>query len=129
MSFFAGLWPIIGHYTLGVSFVGACIAIAIFSAALQAELSSIPLIGGWLADNIRHIREWAIVAAGIAAVILISYGVGVSNGEARVKAQWAAAEQAAIQRGNEARSSAERSVKRDASPSGLRNDPYNRDHP
>ncbi len=126
MSFFAGLWPIIEHYTLGVSFVGICIAIAIFSAALQAELSSIPLIGGWLANNIRHIREWAIVAAGIAAIIIISYGVGVSNGEARVKAQWGAAEQAAVELGTKARTSAERRVQRSSDDGSLRNDPDNR---
>lgn len=129
MSFFAGLWPIVGHYTLFLGVIGGCIALAIFSVALQAELASIPLIGPWLASNIRHIREWAIVGAVLAAIILISYGLGVSNGEARVKAQWAAAEQAAITLGKNARSSAVRSVERAPASAGLRDDEYNRDNP
>jgi hypothetical protein len=123
---FAGLWPLVWHYGLFSLLIGGFIAIAILSVALEIELAKIPLIGGWLARNVIHIREWAILAAVLTASHVIIYGIGVSNGEVRIKAQWAAAEKVAIERAKAARSSAVTTVKRH--PDGLRNDPNDRDN-
>jgi hypothetical protein len=120
----SGLFPIFWHYSEFTILIAVCIAVAIFSIALEAEMAKIPLIGPWLASNIGHIREWAIVIAILAFSHVMIYGIGVSNGEARVKAQWAAAEKAAVERAKDARASAVNSVKRN--PSGVHNDPYER---
>ena len=126
---FAGIWAIIAHYSLGFGVAGVCLAIWLFSAALATELRSIPFVGGWLADNVTHIREWAILGAILAASHTFVYGIGVRDGEVRVKAQWNAATQAAIERGQNARSAAERSIGgTPANDRGLRNDPDNRKH-
>lgn len=126
MSFFTGLWPLFWHYSLFTLIIAGCIAVALFSVALQAELSSIPLVGGFLSRNIGHIREWAILGAVLTASHLLIYGIGVSNGEKRIKAQWNAAENAAIKQAQDARASAVNSIEHD--PEFLRGDPYNRDH-
>ena len=119
------MWQIIGHYTLGFGLAGAFVAVAIFSIALQAELNNIPLIGGWLADNIKHIREWAIIGAVLTASHIIVYSIGVRD----ERAHWKAAEQAAIKVGQNARAAAVRSIDRAPAPAGLRGDEYNRDNP
>jgi hypothetical protein len=57
----------------------------------------------------------------------MSYGIGVSNGMARVQAQWDAEIAASIEQSEKARQDAESDVSRDT-PERMRNDRYNRDN-
>jgi len=120
-SWFIGLWPIFSHYTVGVTIIGACIVVFIFSSALVAE---VPLLKPFLAV----IREWAlIVAIGVAAGLFI-YAWGVRDGQNRIKAQWRNAEQVAAQQATDARAAATRVTRNPPTPGELRRDPYNRDN-
>lgn len=125
---FAGLWSIIWTYALSLGLVTLCVLAWLFSVALQAELASIPLIGPWLANNIKHIREWAVAAALVIVAATAIYAKGVANGEARIQAKWDAAAAYAAQEAKDARSGAERSVKPEPTPRSLHNDRYNRDN-
>lgn len=107
-TYFVGLWPIISHLGTGLLITGACIAVAL----LTAELGAIPIIGPFLAALAKPIRMWAIVAAVASAVAIIAYSMGVKNESDRCTAQFAAAQKAAIKRGETAHSGAVRDVSR-----------------
>lgn len=101
----AGLWALVWHYGIGV---GVCIC---------------ALAWAWFMPVFKKTALWVALGA---LIITISYGVGVSNGEARIQAQWDAAVKSSIQQSEKARSDAERDVSNDT-PEQLRNDIYNRD--
>lgn len=103
MSFFVGLWPIISHYTIGLVITGTFVAVAL----LTTELGAIPGIGPLLAKLAAPIRMWAIVAAVASVIGLIGYSMGVKNESDRCKAQFAAAQKAAVQTNARARTRAE----------------------
>lgn len=103
----AGLWAEVWRFGLGFGLMILC-----FAAAYVSPI--------W-----KRYFVWAGVVIGI---FMFAFTTGVIIGERRVRAQWFVAEQAAIERGNQARSDAERTVRR--KPAGrLRNDGdiYNRD--
>lgn len=102
----AGLWPLIWHYGIGVG-------IAILALAFA-----------WFSPVFKKTALWVAVAS---IIITISYGVGVSNGMARVQAKWDAALAASVSQSEKARSDAERDVSHDT-PSQLNRDIYNRDN-
>lgn len=104
MGFFVGLWPIISHLGLGLVITAACVAVAL----LTAEIQAIPLVGALLAPMARQIRMWAIVAAVGSVVGLVGYSMGIKNEGDRCKAQFAAAQKAAVAAGVRARSRAVR---------------------
>lgn len=101
----AGLWTLVWHYGIGV---GVCIC---------------ALAWAWFMPVFKKTALWVAVGS---IIITISYGVGVSNGMARVQAKWDAALAASISQSEKARSDAERDVVRDT-PDELRLDRYNRD--
>lgn len=107
-TYFVGLWPIISHFSTGLLITGALVAVAL----LTTELGAIPLVGPFLAALAKPIRIWAIVAAVASAVGLIGYSMGVKNESDRCKAQFAAAQKAAVKRGETAHSNAVRDVSR-----------------
>lgn len=101
-----GLWPLVAHYSFAVIGVGLCLAFSYFS----------PIN-----------KQWGLWAAAIIVAGTVCYAVGVSNGESHIQAKWDAAEKAAVRKGANARSDAERAVGR--LPVGrLRDDPYDRDN-
>lgn len=101
-----GLAPLVAHYSFAVIGVGLCLAFSYFS----------PIN-----------KSWGLWGAAIIVAGTICYAVGVSNGEGHIQAKWDAAEKAAVKKGTDARTSAERAVER--LPAGrLRNDPYDRDN-
>ena len=104
MNFFIGLWPIVSHFGGWMILIGVCVAVAL----LTTELAAIPLIGPFLATLAKPIRMWAIVAAASATVGLIGYSMGVKHESDRCKAQFAAAQKAAIDRSSAAHSNAVR---------------------
>lgn len=63
---FAGAWSLVWHWGAGVAIVILCLAAAYFS----------PLY-----------KIWFLGAAGIVALCLVSYGVGIADQEARCKAE------------------------------------------
>ena len=101
----AGLWPLIWHYGIGVG-------VAILALAFA-----------WFSPVFKKTAIWVAVGS---IIITISYGIGVSNGMARVQAKWDAALAASVSQSEKARSDAERDVS-DDTPYELRNDRYNRD--
>lgn len=101
----AGLWPLIWHYGIGVG-------VAILALAFA-----------WFSPVFKKTALWVAVGS---IIITVSYGIGVSNGSARVKAQWDAAIAASIEQSETARSDAERTI-RDAPAGELSGDIYNRD--
>lgn len=103
--YLAGIWPLLFKYGIGVFAIGAALVFA------------------WFSPVFKKTALW--IAAGI-AIGLVCYNIGVSDGANRIQKQWDAALAAAIQRGEDARKDAERSIT-DAVPDELRNDPYNRD--
>jgi hypothetical protein len=102
----AGLWTLVWHYGIGV---GVCIC---------------ALAWAWFMPVFKKTALWVALGS---LIVTTSYGIGVSNGSARVKAQWDAAIAASIEQSEKARSDAERDMSRDA-PSQLPNDRYNRDN-
>lgn len=102
----AGLWTLVWHYGIGV---GICIC---------------ALAWAWFVPVFKKTALWVALGS---LIITLSYGIGVSNGSARVKAQWDAAVAASIEQSKTARSDAERDVS-DDTPEQLRNDIYNRDN-
>ena len=78
----------------------------------------------FLAFFLSPIGRWLGGAAIVLAVVAGIYMKGHSDGSASVQRKWDAAVQAAIERGEKARSDAERGVAAD--PDGVR-DPDNRD--
>jgi hypothetical protein len=106
LSFFAGIWPIVGHYGFWGLAMAACAAAVWFRPTLFK-----PAL--WTA---------AVITAGT-----VCYGFGVNDGEKRVRAQWTAAEQNAEKRGDAAHSGAVRDVRR-AGAKRLRDDRFDRDN-
>jgi len=102
----AGLWALVWHYGVGV---GVCI---------------LALAWAWFMPVFKKTSLWVALGA---IIVTTSYGIGVSNGSARVKAQWDAAIAASIEQSEKARTDAERDVSGDI-PSQLPNDRYNRDN-
>lgn len=102
----AGLWPLIWHYGIGVG-------VAILALAFA-----------WFSPVFKKTALWVAVGS---IIITVSYGIGVSNGMARVQAKWDAAIAASIEQSEKARSDAERDVSGDI-PSQLNRDIYNRDN-
>lgn len=102
----SALAPVVGLLGLGFSITAAAIAVAVFIPAL------------------RRIALPVALAAGVATIV---YGKGVHDGSAIKQAAWDAAEQRAIQRGDDARKASERDIAR--KPVGrLRDDIYDRDN-
>ena len=85
----AGIWPLIGYFSAGGGLLAALIAAAIFSPVFKKEFA------------------WA---AAVVGCFLIAFTTGVVTGEQRVRAQWAAAEKAAMEQADKARSDAVRTV-------------------
>lgn len=102
----AGLWPLVWHYSAGLGVAGGALAFA------------------WFSPVFKKTALWVALGS---LIITVSYGIGVSNGSARVKAQWDAALAAQVKKAKAAREDADRSVS-DATPDQLRNDPDNRDN-
>lgn len=88
---FAGLWPIIGHYTFWVVSMAACGAIVWFRPALWKPVA-------WVA---------AIITAGT-----ICYAVGVNDGKKHATAQCNLEKQLAVEGAKRARAKAQRSLAR-----------------
>lgn len=104
----AGLWTLVWHYGIGV---GVCIC---------------ALAWAWFMPVFKKTALWVALGS---LIVTTSYGIGVSNGSARVKAQWDAALAAEIERGKKARADAESVVRPERPDSGvLRDDPRNRDN-
>ena len=102
----AGLWTLVWHYGIGV---GVCIC---------------ALAWAWFMPVFKKTALWVALGS---LIVTTSYGIGVSNGSARVKAQWDAASKASISKSKKARANADGSIS-DAAPDELRNDPDNRDN-
>lgn len=89
MEFFTGLWPIVEHFGIGGIGVAAGVAFWFFSP-----------IG----------KKIGLIVAVVAGVVTGAYGLGVSDGEHRVQAQWTATENDVNQQGAKARANAEQEV-------------------
>jgi hypothetical protein len=85
----AGIWPLLGWFGAGSGLVLGLAAAAFFSPMFKKELA------------------WA---AAVVGCFMIAFTMGVVNGEKRVRAQWAAAEKAAIELADKARRDAVRTV-------------------
>lgn len=101
----AGLWTLVWHYGIGVG---------VFICALA---------WAWFMPIFKKTALWVALGS---LIVTTTYGIGVSNGSARVQAQWDATAAASIKQSEKARSDAERDVS-DDTPDELRNDIYNRD--
>ncbi len=71
--------------------------------------------------------RWVAGALLIAALLGGIYTKGYSDGKQNVQSKWDAAVQAAIQRGTNARTEAERDIEPQPSPGSLSDDKFNRD--
>ena len=71
------------------------------------------------------VGRWLAGGLAILAVLGLIYAKGYNDGSARIQAKWDAAVQAAIDKGNTARTDATGDVERD--PDGGLRDNYNRD--
>lgn len=103
----AGLWAEVWRFGLGFG-----VMILLFAAAYVSPVG----------------KKWFLRGGVAVGIFMFAFTTGVVIGERRVRAQWFVAEQAAIERGNQARSDAERTVRR--KPTGrVRNDGdiYDRD--
>lgn len=89
MSLLAGLLPIVEHFGLGLTLLGACVAAAVF----------LPVV-----------RTIAIAGAVALALMLASYGFGEHDGSNRVTAQWSADSQRVTALAGKARDDAEASI-------------------
>lgn len=87
----AGLWPLLLSYGLGTALIVCCLAAAYFSPIGKKDF---------------------LYAAGIIAIVMVTFTVGVTQGEKRVHAQWDAARAAAVDNGKKARAGAIRDVAR-----------------
>jgi hypothetical protein len=102
----AELWALIWHFGI----IGA--------VGLAA------LAWAWFIPFFKKTALWVALGA---AIIGLTAGIYTKLGADHVRAQWAAAEQAAIDLGGKARSGAVDDIKR-AGPRGVSNDPDNRDN-
>lgn len=90
---FAGLWPLVWHFGLAGILIAVCGAGVYFAPTIKSKL--------WF------VAIGAIIGGG--ALLILA---GVTLGEKRVRAQWDAANAAAIERGNQAHDNAVRTVRR-----------------
>lgn len=103
---FAGIWPLLFTYGIGVFAIGCALVFAWFSPVL---------------------KKTALWVAGAIGVGLVCYSLGVAHEHDRMQAQLAASEQRAFEQGKAARTDADSAV-HDATPDQLRDDRYNRDN-
>lgn len=89
MVHLAGIWPLVGYFGAGSAVLAGLVAAAIFSPMFKKEFA------------------WA---AGVVGCFMIAFTMGVVNGERRIQARWAAAEKAAMEQADKARSDAVRTV-------------------
>lgn len=103
----AGLWAMVWEYGLGAVLILICLAAAYFSPFGKKDF---------------------LYAAGVIAILMISFTAGVSTGEKRIQAQWDAARVITNEAAKQARAGALRDVARKPS-RWLSNkpDPLNRD--
>jgi hypothetical protein len=107
MSFFIGLWPIIGKNSAAIAAIAGLLAVSWFAP--------------W-----PKLKSFALWGAAIIVATTIAYNVGVSDGEDRVKSQWIAAVEQEAANSKQAREDAQRTIARDT-PDSVRLDPCNRD--
>lgn len=98
---FAGLWAEVWRFGLGFG-----IMILLFAAAYISPIG----------------KKWFLRVGVAVGIFMIAFTTGVVVGEKRVRAQWAVAEERALQTAEDARASAERSVARKSS-RGVRTQP------
>lgn len=114
-SEFAGLWTLVWHFGAATGLMICCLVFA------------------WFSPVFKKTALWAALAIFIGTGI---YATGVLNGEARVHAQWLAAEKHWLETAEDARTNAEHDVSKpdrvwpfpDRVPD-YESDPYNRDRP
>lgn len=92
---FAGLFSLVLQYGIGGLMIAGCVAAAYFSPIGKKDF---------------------LYAAGVLAIIMVTFTVGVTSGEKRVQAQWDAARNNAVNNTKKARAAAVRDVTR--KPSG-----------
>lgn len=105
----AGIWELLLAYGLGAILIAGCLAAAYFTP--------------W------HKKDF-LYAAGILAIVMVTYTVGVSSGEKRVRAQCDVEKLSAVQQAKDARLKAQRSLARKPSrwlPNHQQGDPDCRD--
>lgn len=90
---FAGLWPLVWHFGLAGLLLAVCGAGVYFAPTIKSKL-------------------WFVAIGAIIATFSVAVAIGASLGEKRVRAQWDAANTAAIERGNQAHDNAVRTVRR-----------------
>ena len=108
-GWFAGVWPIVGHYSFWAVSMVACGAIV------------------WLRPALWKPVAWV---AGIITAGTVCYGVGVYDGEKHAHAQCEVEKQVAVEYAKRARVKAKRSLARQPSrwlPNNPRRDPDCRD--
>ena len=109
MYWFAGIWPIVAHYSFWALAMAACGAVVWLRPALWKPVA-------WVA---------AIITAGT-----ICYAVGVNDGKKHATAQCDFEKKLAIEGAKRARAKAQRSIARSASrgvPNNAKRDPDCRD--
>lgn len=104
MSFFIGLWPIIKSYSIAFILLGCCVGLGLLTASLEG----VPVIGPVLVKLERKIMLAAVIAGAIIVAWILGNSMGIKNEADRCKAQFAAAQKAAVTRGNAVRTRAER---------------------
>lgn len=107
---FVGIWAILAKMTIA----GLVIAGLLFVAFVP--VSFFPTV----------LRKWALYAAALVTATTVAYSVGVHDEHVRVEKQLAASVAAETKQGNEARTRAVNTIKRDT-PAVVRDDPANRD--
>jgi cobalamin biosynthesis protein CobD/CbiB len=88
---FAGLLPLLLEYGIGTLLIAGCLALAYFSPILKKDF---------------------LYAAGVLAIVMVTFTIGVSNGEKRIQAQWDTARANAVGDAKQARVKAVHSVAR-----------------
>lgn len=89
LVYLAGIGPLLAYFGAGATLVVGLVAAAIFSPVFKKEFA------------------WA---AAVVGCFMIAFTMGVVNGERRIQARWAAAENAAMERAEKAREDALRTV-------------------
>ena len=106
-------------FNLLVGWFGIGLIVCVLATAVAV------LLPPWLTVFIPNLRSAAIVVAVVAGTSTLIYGKGYLNGAEETQSRWDAAKTAAVKRGEDARSDAERDIARNPAP-GVR-DKFNRD--